>query len=197
MNDTPVTERTRLWPRQKIRIGSATVTLRRMQGEAPTDRSLAPVQRAIRHVLPAETLRENRYDIGAVVARDGIGAILDAKQAAIKRKVAMKVMLDTNDADAIERFAVEAQITGHLDHPNIIPVHELGVDENGQPFYTMLMVRGITLNRVLELLADGVAEAVERIPLSALLTIFQKICAAIAITRAGVHPLPTRWLALS
>ncbi len=50
-------------------------------------------------MLPAEMLREKKYDIGAVVARGGMGAILDAREAAIERKVAMKVMLDTNDAD--------------------------------------------------------------------------------------------------
>ncbi len=46
VNDTPVTERTRLWPSQKIRIGAATVTLRRLQGDAPSDMALAPAQQA-------------------------------------------------------------------------------------------------------------------------------------------------------
>ena len=69
VNDQPVTERTQLWPGQKIRIGAATVTLRRVQGEAPEYRSLAPAQQALRRMLPAEMLREKKYDIGAVVAR--------------------------------------------------------------------------------------------------------------------------------
>jgi pSer/pThr/pTyr-binding forkhead associated (FHA) protein len=60
VNDAPITGRTRLWPGQKIRIGAATLTLRRLQGEPPTDMSLAPAQMAIRRMLPAEMLREKK-----------------------------------------------------------------------------------------------------------------------------------------
>ena len=65
-------------------------------------------------------------------------------------------------------------------------MHELGVDENGQPFYTMKMVRGITLRKVLELLglAQGVPETVKKYPLPALLTIFQKVCDALAFAHS-------------
>ncbi len=184
VNDTPVTERTRLWPSQKIRIGVATVTLRRLQGEQPTDMSLAPAQRAIRTMLPAELLREKKYDIGTVVARGGMGAILDAREAAIERRVAMKVMLDTNDADAVSRFIAEAKVTGQLEHPNVVPVHELSVDENGQPYYTMKMVKGVTLKHVLAQLAAHDAETLKKYPLPALLTIFQKVCDAIAFAHS-------------
>jgi len=75
----------------------------------------------------------------------------------------MKVMLDGSSPDDLTRFIAEAKIIGQLEHPNVIPVHELGIDENGQPFYTMKMVRGITLRKVLELLPDGTPE---RSPLS-------------------------------
>jgi Protein kinase domain len=60
----------------------------------------------------------------------------------------------------------------------------LGIDENGQPFYTMKMVRGITLRKVLELLAAGVPETVKKYPLPALLTIFQKVCDALAFAHS-------------
>ena len=189
VNDQPVKERTRLWPSQKIRVGTATVTLRRLQGEAPTDMSLAPAQRTIRRMLPAELLREKKYDIGAVVARGGMGSILDAREAAIERRVAMKVMLDTNDADAVSRFIAEAKVTGQLEHPNIVPVHELAVDENGQPFYTMKIVRGVTLKHVVAKLTARDAEALKKYTLPTLLTIFQidlrraRLCA-----RQGRHP---------
>ena len=43
---------------------------------------------------------------------------------------------------------MEAQVTGQLEHPGIVPVHELGVNEQGQPFYTMKFVRGRTLQKV-------------------------------------------------
>jgi hypothetical protein len=113
-----------------------------------------------------------------------MGAILDAREAAIERKVAMKVMLDVNDPDAVARFIAEGKLAGQLEHPNIVPVHELGVDENGHPFYTMKMVRGITLKKVLDLLAEGVEATVKKYPLAALLTIFQKVCDALAFAHS-------------
>jgi serine/threonine protein kinase len=186
VNGAPVPkgERMRLWPSQKIRVGAATVSLRRLQGEAPTDMSLAPAQQTIRRMLPPELLREKKYDIGGVFARGGMGSILDAREAATERAIAMKVMLDTNDAGAVTRFIVEAKVTAQLEHPNIVPVHELSVDENGQPYYTMKMVRGITLKQVLALMAGGDAATLAKYPLAALLTIFQKVCDALAFAHS-------------
>ena len=73
-----------------------------------------------------------------------------------------------------------SQITAQLDHPNIVPVYELGVDEQEQVFYSMKLVRGITLHEVLESLGRGLPETVERFPLAALLNIFRKTCDALA-----------------
>src|SRR5207244_3694804 len=64
------------------------------------------------------------------------------------------------------------------------PVHELGVDENDQLFYTMKYVQGTTLRNVLESLAGNVPDMAKRYPLSALLTIFQKVCDAIAFAHS-------------
>ena len=148
----PKAERTRLWPNQKIQIGAATIELRRLAVEV-SDLSLAPGAAMVRRVLPEEFLRGKKYDIGGVVAQGGMGAILDAKEATIERKVAMKVMLDGSPPDDLARFIAEAKITGQLEHPNIVPVHELGVDENGQVFYTMKFVKGVTLRKVLDAMA--------------------------------------------
>jgi len=148
----PKDERTRLWPNQKIQVGTATIELRRLKVEV-SDMSLAPTQALVRRVLPEEFLREKKYDIGKVVARGGMGAILDAREATTARTVAMKVMLDTHDPDALLRFLNEAKVTAQLEHPNIVPVHELSVDDNGQPYYTMKMVSGITLKKALEAMA--------------------------------------------
>jgi len=174
VNGQPVTESTRLWPNQKIQIGAATVEVRRLKTVPPPDVSLAPAQAALQRLLPEELLREKKYDIGKVVAQGGMGRILDAHDAATQRGVAMKVMLDGSSPDDLTRFVAEARVTAQLEHPNIVPVHELSVDENGQPYYTMKMVRGITLKKVLELLAASVPETVKKYPLPALLTIFPK-----------------------
>ena len=92
-------------------------------------------------------------------------------------------MLDASSPDDLTRFVAEARITGQLEHP-CIPIYELSVDENGQPFYTMKMVRGITLRKVLEEMAAGDAETLRKYPLPVLLTIFQKVCDAIAFAHS-------------
>jgi serine/threonine protein kinase len=190
INDQPVAphETTRVFPTQTLRVGDATVTLRRLRGSEAPEVSLAPSVAVGRTLLPAE-VRERRYAIGKVVAQGGMGAILSAQDRAIRRGVAMKVMLQSGDAGDLTRFVEEAQITGQLEHPNIVPVHELGVDEQDQFFYTMKFVDGVTLRKVLELIASGADATAKKYPLPALLTNFQKVCDAIAFahSRRVIH----------
>jgi Leucine-rich repeat (LRR) protein/tetratricopeptide (TPR) repeat protein len=98
-------------------------------------------------------------------------------------------MLDTVDAGDALRFVEEAQVTGQLAHPNIVPVYELGVDEQDQLFYTMKMVRGVTLKKIIDLLAAGTEATAKKYPLPALLTVFQKACDAVAFahSRGVIH----------
>ena len=183
VNGEPIHARMRLRPNQKIQVGVATIELHRMKRDA-TELSLPPVAAFVGQVLPASSLREKKYDIGRVLAVGGMGEILDAKEAALNRRVAMKVMLEATTKEDLQRFINEARITGQLEHPNIVPVHELSVDEYDQAFYTMKLVKGVTLKDVLERLAKGDAVAVKQYPLTALLTAFQKICDAIAFAHS-------------
>ena len=163
---------------QNVRLGDVSLVLWReaitMMTDGPSCSVAGP--------LPATAAQ--RYDIGAQIARGGMGAILDARDTAITRSVAMKVMLEGNTAEDTERFVQEARITGQLEHPNIVPVHELSTDEHGQPYYTMKFVRGITLRKVLELLAEGTSATAKKYPLPALLTLFQKVCDAMAFAHS-------------
>ena len=79
-----------------------------------------------------------KYEQGDVVARGGMGAILDAKDLNLRRHIAMKVLLDPKHAekDQVLRFIEEAQVTSQLEHPSVVPVHELSVDASGNVFYT-------------------------------------------------------------
>ena len=72
VNGQPIAKdgRTRLWPNQKIQVGTATIELRRLKVEV-SDMSLAPSAAMVKRVLPEEFLREKKYDIGGVVARRG------------------------------------------------------------------------------------------------------------------------------
>ena len=184
INGQPVTKLTRLFPTQRVQIGEATMELRRRRLATGSDATLAPETALVRRVLPEEFRNERKYELGHIVAQGGMGAILDAKELTTGRTVAVKVMLESGSEADLLRFIHEAQITARLEHPNIVPVHELAVDEHDQVFYTMKLVRGITLKRVLQLIMEGDPETVAKFPLGALLTIFQKVCDAIAFAHA-------------
>ncbi len=183
VNGQPVNGRTRLRPNQKIQCGAATIELRRLRRDA-SELSLSPATAFVGQALPPTMLRERKYDIGSVVAVGGMGEVLDAKEAALERRVAMKVMLGAASKDDLQRFINEARITGQLEHPNIVPVHELSVDEYDQVFYTMKLVRGATLKDVFERLSRNDADAVQKYPLAMLLTAFQKVCDAVAFAHS-------------
>jgi len=106
-----------------------------------------------------------RYELGGEIARGGMGAILEAWDPDLRRNLAMKVILSDRlvreDGDsvrssvALTRFLEEAQITGQLEHPGVVPVHELGIDADGRVFFTMQLVRGRELRDVIERVHAG------------------------------------------
>ncbi len=124
------------------------------------------------------------YRPGREIARGGMGAVLDTQDEKFQRAVAMKVMLRNSNEEGRRRFLQEARVLGQLAHPNIVPVHDLGVDAQGRLFYTMKLVKGVTLRAVLDGLRAGDKEAVAKYPLGQLLTIFQKVCDAMAFAHA-------------
>jgi len=129
---------------------------------------------------------DRKYDIRGAVARGGMGVVLDARDLNIRRKVAMKVMLDAENAreEDILRFIEEGQITGQLEHPGIVPLHDLGVDSNGNVFYTMKMVQGVTLQEVLDAIDQGREYEIREYPLRRLLTVFQRVCDTVAFAHS-------------
>jgi serine/threonine protein kinase len=121
-----------------------------------------------------------------MIAQGGMGAIVNAKDLCLRRPVAMKRMLaeEEDTKDQVLRFIEEAQVTGQLEHPNIIPVHELGVDEEEHVFYTMKLVKGITLQAILQGIAMKSPDMIAHYPFGQLLTIFQKVCDAVAFAHS-------------
>ncbi len=103
-----------------------------------------------------------RYKIHKEIARGGMGTILRVWDEDLRRNLAMKV-LNTREAlsgegqstqedeERLSRFLEEAQITGQLDHPGIVPVHDLGIDQRGRCYFTMRLVRGRELKEILDL----------------------------------------------
>jgi len=89
---------------------------------------------------------DRRYAIRGVLGEGGMGRVLEADDRQFARHVAIKQLkADISGEDGRRRFALEALVTGHLEHPGVPPVYERGVLSDGLPFYAMRLVRGRTL----------------------------------------------------
>ena len=100
------------------------------------------------------------------------------------RDIAMAVMLKEDELTSFPRFIQEARIAANLEHPNIVPVHDIGVDESGKPYFTMKLISGETLASILRKLAGGSKDYLKKYNLFNLLQIFQKVCDAIAFAHS-------------
>jgi serine/threonine protein kinase len=84
----------------------------------------------------------------------------------------------------LNRFVREARITARLEHPNIVPVYDIGIDLSGSPFFTMKYLRGATLAVVLKRLRSKDAETMENFPQTRLIQFFVRICNAVAFAHS-------------
>jgi len=96
----------------------------------------------------AEPVLLHRYELGASIARGGMGTILSAVDHVLERTVAVK-RLDMLTPEARMRFEREIRITASLQHPNIIPIYDAGTLDDGHPFYAMRHVPGRSLDEVI------------------------------------------------
>jgi len=124
--------------------------------------------------------------VGRELARGGMGHVHPATDRNLLRHVALK-RLDPRYADKAfyrDSFIAEAQMTGQLEHPNIVPVHELAIDANGVPYFTMKLIQGGSFE---DWLAQHELGTVERIEGG--IEILLKVCDAIAYAhhRGVVH----------
>ncbi|NQV29154.1 MAG: protein kinase, partial [Rhodopirellula sp.] len=88
-------------------------------------------------------LENAEYEIGAKLGEGGMGAVYRARQGSVDRGVALKmVKKNQGPADAQDKFLAEAVVTGALEHPNIVPIYDLGVNTDGELFYAMKEVQG-------------------------------------------------------
>src|SRR5262245_29320710 len=107
---------------------------------------------AVKPVSPAADLpRVPGYELSGEVGRGGMGIVYRARDTALDRDVAVKLLQDGYPADSpiARRFADEARITAQLQHPGIPPVHDLGTLDDGRPFLAMKLIKGSTLDHLL------------------------------------------------
>ncbi len=95
---------------------------------------------------------KSRFQITTFLAQGGIGQVMRALDTELNREVAVKEIQPRLAAseDIRERFLREAEITGRLEHPGVVPVYGLGKDDEGRPFYAMRLVRGQSFLEAIE-----------------------------------------------
>ncbi len=126
-----------------------------------------------------EAEKGGRYQDGPALGAGGMGEVKLRKDRRIGRSIAAKIMhAHVETAETRQRFLREARVQGQLEHPAIVPVYDLGVEE-GRLFFTMKRVRGQTLARVLFGLASGEEEYVKRFPRRRILASFLQVCRAV------------------
>ncbi|MFZ5443392.1 MAG: protein kinase domain-containing protein [Myxococcota bacterium] len=143
---------------------------------------------AATEVLRAEG--DARYLDVQELGKGGMGEIRLVKDRRLEREVALKRLRDAlHHPEDTARFLREVRVQGSLDHPSVVPVYDLGLGADGNPWFTMKRVRGQTLYDVLHLLKAGDAATAARYGRWRLLSIFITVCQCIdsAHARGVLH----------
>ncbi len=124
-----------------------------------------------------------RYGIIGPLGQGGMGKVYEARDPELRRNVAVKVLLHPRHVGpkVLARFVVEARITSQLEHPNIIPVYDMGITDDGMVYFVMRKVSGQSLREVIDGQRDGEPD---KWSLRRLLTAFAQICNAVAYANA-------------
>ena len=129
----------------------------------------------LRELLQRPDFEGTRYELGREVARGGMGVVYVALDRDLGREVAVKVVAaEMADPETIARLRREARIIAHLEHPGIVPVHDVGTLPDGRVFYAMKLVSGKRLDALVR----------EDPPLGERLRLFLRICEAVAFAHA-------------
>ncbi len=136
-----------------------------------------------------------RFRILRPHARGGLGIVFVALDAELNRQVALKQILEghADDPTSRSRFVLEAEVTGGLEHPGIVPVYGLGTDGNGRPYYAMRLIEGDTLKQAVDSFHADAALKVDSgrrsLELRNLLKRFTDVCNAVqyAHSRGILH----------
>jgi serine/threonine protein kinase len=126
-----------------------------------------------------------RFEELHVLGRGGVGEVVLAVDHDIARRVALKRLLPEAEGDgAVARFADEVRALGALDHPNIVPIHDVGVTPEGKHFYVMKYIQGETLEHVIDRLAEGDAEYHARYTFARRMEVFTAVLRAVQYAHA-------------
>ncbi len=174
------------------RIHEASVTLGAKTdapGEAArADTLIAPTERAPATPAPAAPAgaADARYESLGVLGEGGMGRVEHVRDRDLLREVAVKTLLPEllSDPRLLQQFLWEARVTAYLDHPNIVPVHDLGVTPEGSLYFTMKLVKGTTLEVDLARIKKSDATDDRASGLNRRLRLFLQLCNAISFAHA-------------
>ena len=132
------------------------------------------------------TSTPDRYQTRGVLGEGGMGLVERVWDVDLMRELAVKRIRPALDTDArvVAQFLWEARVTAHLDHPNIVPLHDLGLTDEHHLYFTMRNVIGVPLDRALDALRSGDPAMVDRLTMPRRLRIFLGVCHAVAFAHA-------------
>jgi serine/threonine-protein kinase len=137
---------------------------------------------------PPSPFETDQFVQRGLLGRGGSGVVVRALDKELLREVAIKILSSefVEGSPEAERFIEEARITGQLEHPNIVPIYEIGVRPTGHRFLCLRLLEGRTLEETLHHMG---ASRLEPDNLASLLEAFSKVCDAIAFahSRGVVH----------
>lgn len=130
-----------------------------------------------------------RYGSTDFMAEGGEKRVFRVYDQYLNRHVAMAQAPASDVNTDQERFLREGQLTANLTHPNIVPIHNMGIGADGIPFFTMELIQGDSLGDIIDHLGKRDSTYTDRYKPKALLSIFNKICdaAAYAHSRNVIH----------
>ncbi|MBR2345720.1 MAG: serine/threonine protein kinase [Lentisphaeria bacterium] len=129
---------------------------------------------------------QDRYKFIRSIGFGGMKGVLLVHDRDTGRDIAMAIMPDFRDRPIrdLNRFVREARITASLEHPNIVPVYDIGIDALGSPFFTMKYLHGCTLAMILHRLRSGDPETIQDYSQNRLMQVFLRVCNAVAFAHS-------------
>jgi serine/threonine protein kinase len=101
----------------------------------------------LRRILEWPDVPGDRYEVLELIGQGGMGAVYRARDRALDREVALKVLRPEMASDTLaERLRREARVLARLEHPGVVPIHDAGTLADGRVFYVMKLVRGVRLD---------------------------------------------------
>ncbi|MBL0214003.1 MAG: serine/threonine protein kinase [Myxococcales bacterium] len=132
----------------------------------------------------APDMPTDRYTLGSLLGQGGMGEVVLAFDEQIGREVAVKrIRAEAPSADELSRFMREARVQGRLEHPAVVPVHDLAIDRSGKPYFVMKRLQGTTMSELLERLRTGKEDEV--VARRRLLRAFADVCLAIEFAHSA------------